>query len=366
MRSPSFGLLVGLLLTALDGARALEILHVSHSPEPFTPGRKATAQVRFHLSDPAQVTLKIFDGRDRLVRTVTPGAPFTAGDQSLKWDGRDAHGGAVPPEAYTYALEATGPDGSVAHWDVSDYAGESLEVSGLALDTKRGRITYQLPAMARIRVRIGIAEGGPLMRTLIDWVPRDRGVHEEPWDGRDATGKLDLSKHPALSLDASAFALPRNAILVGPPSAVTSFIDLPADTPTRPRREVDGHRMFDYARQSADARRDFPVRITLPDDLERTKDGVPIVRSAVPIRVDAPEDSSARALNERSEAVFYVDGRFVFERETGFLPFTWTWDPSNHAPGAHYITTNIRGYEGHFGVGTISVWVDSSPNSKSR
>ena len=49
----------------------------------------------------------------------------------------------------------------------------------------------------------------------------------------------------------------------------------------------------------------------------------------------------------------------VFENETGFLPMTWNWDTSNASPGIHYLTANLRGYEGNFGMATVKVRVVS-------
>jgi len=76
----------------------------------------------------------------------------------------------------------------------------------------------------------------------------------------------------------------------------------------------------------------------------------------VPLRVSVDDADLASVLNERCEAVFYVDGRLVFENQVSFLPMTWTWDPGN-ASGVHYLTANLRGYDGHFGIQTVKVYV---------
>ena len=78
-----------------------------------------------------------------------------------------------------------------------------------------------------------------------------------------------------------------------------------------------------------------------------------LLRGVVQLR--AGNDDLAAILSERCEAVFFVDGQFVFEREIGFLPMTWTWAPTFTTPGTHYLTANVRGYEGHFGMTTLRV-----------
>lgn len=352
-------LLCGLFVLLAGEGSGLEIANVSHAPDRIEPEAGEAARVRFHLTAPSRVTLRIYDARDRLVREITTPESLPEGDQTLEWDGRDGEGRVVPPEAYSYTLEAVGEGGEIARWDVTDFAGEAVDVAAVTWNPEDGLVSYRLPDPARVRLRIGLANDGPLLRTLLNWVPRTAGVHREPWDGKGETGAIDLAEHPALRLDATAFALPQNAILVGPPGSETSLLPLPEDTPRRAKRKRPRqHRMFDYGRQDPGERGDFSAMISLPDDLERTPDGVPIVRGPVPVEIDVPEEGFARLVNQRSEAVFYVDGGFAFERETGFLPMTWTWDPAGHARGLHYLSVNLRGYEGHFGIATIPVWVE--------
>ena len=338
-----------------------EILDVSHRPEGFDPRSGKSVAVRFRLSEPAGVTLSIFDARDLVIRTVASSGSLSTGDHQIEWDGRDERGELVPPEAYTYALEARGANGKVWQWDVAAFGGSPVDVTDLVWDAAAGEVRYRLPNPARIRIRLGLENGGPLLRTLIDWVPRMRGNHAEPWDGRDASGVLALAHHPTLVLDGRAFELPQNTIFVNPPAAESRFIaNLPRDAKRRAQPPAPAHRMFDYALQAAEQRGDFPITLSLPKDLRRTADGVPIVHEAVPVRLEASGSALARASDERSETVFFVDGDFVFERETGFLPMTWTWDPKGHAPGLHHLTANVRGYEGHFGLGTTLVWVEAT------
>jgi hypothetical protein len=118
--------------------------------------------------------------------------------------------------------------------------------------------------------------------------------------------------------------------------------------------------MFDFARQPIERRRDFEVELVPVGDVRRTPDGVPIVDGALALQLRVGEDDLASIVSERCEAVFFVDGQFVFEREIGFLPMTWTWQPTATSPGIHYVTANLRGYEGHFGITTLRVVVEAA------
>lgn len=350
--------LVAAALAALAlPASALELSHVRHAPAVLEPGKGPVA-VHFRISEPASVVLGIFDGRNVRVRSVASKGVLPAGDRQLEWDGRDFAGRPVPPEAYVYTLVATGADGKAVEWDLTDLTGgEAFEPTDLSWDPKRGVVSYRLHEAARVRVRIGLARQGPLLRTLVDWLARAPGAHAEPWDGMDASGALALGAHPELELRAEAFTLSANTILVTrAPPAVALIDDVPKPWVRRAVKGTHRRRMFDYARQPIQTRRDYVAHLALADDAGRTADGLPIVRGPVGVRVSVDPALLRPVLDERCEAVFYVDGRVAFENQVSFLPMTWRWDPHG-APGVHYLTANLQGYEGHFGVQTLEVWV---------
>jgi hypothetical protein len=334
-------------------AHAVVVSQVRHDAQGFDPAHGESAQIHFRLSGEAPSALWIYDGRDLRIRTIDLGV-LAAGEHVARWDGRDDRGRPVPPEAYTYAISAASAN-EPALWDLgAKTGGDVISVFDVRWDAQDGRVHYRIEEPARVRIRIGLENDGPLLRTLIDWVPRASGEHAEPWDGKDAAGVFDLKAHPKLELAADAFALPRNTLLVLPsPARVQLIAGLPKDTPRRERPALAKHRMFDFANQPIETRRDFAVELVPVGDVPRTRDGAPLVQGPVVVQLRAGDDDLASILSERCEAVFYVDGQFVFEREIGFLPMTWTWTPTATSPGTHYITANVRGYEGHFGMTTL-------------
>lgn len=340
-------------------AEGVAISHVRHDTQSFEPARGEVVRIRFRLSEQAPVALEIYDGRDLRIREIALGV-LPAGDHEASWDGRDAMGQLVPAEAYTYAIVAAARHDS-ATWDLArQTGGEPTEVSDVRWDAEAGRVRYGLSEPARVRIRIGLANDGPLLRTLLDWVPRTSGEHAEAWDGKDAAGVLELKAHPQLELVAEAFALPRNALLVTPlPARVRLIEGLPADTPRRAPADARKPRMFDFASQPIETRRDFEVVLEPIGNVRRTPKGDPVVEGEIALRLHAGKADLAAILSERCEAVFYVDGQYVFEREIGFLPMTWTWTPTATSPGPHYITANVRGYDGHFGMTTLRVVLGS-------
>jgi hypothetical protein len=219
-------------------------------------------------------------------------------------------------------------------------------------------LSYVLDRPARVSVRVGLNDGGPLLRTLLDWVVRPAGLQQESWDGKDTSNVLDLAKHPRLSVSVQAFALPDNSILVGAaPGKVTLISDLDANAPRREKTSNALKRMYAHGQQPLDERGDFKVHLTMPNNLPRTPAGLPIVSATVPVRLEVAAHDRERALSRRFEPVFFVDGQFAFENEVGFVPMTWNFDPSALNAGEHFLTVNLRGYEGNFGMATVKVLV---------
>jgi hypothetical protein len=71
------------------------------SPTPFS----GAVEIQYRLSDPARVTLEVFDPAGRSIATVGAG-PQGAGGHALRWDGRDAGGNPVPPGVYPIRIES--------------------------------------------------------------------------------------------------------------------------------------------------------------------------------------------------------------------------------------------------------------------
>ncbi len=352
----ALGALACLTFALTRGVEGVEILAVRHEPAALD-SRQEDAQVaiRLGVSEAARVSIHLYDGREIRVRTLEQEAP--EGEITVTWDGRDHAGRRVPPEAYTYTIEAVTAQGERAEWDPTDHTGgEELAVRNAAWSREEGVVRYGLEKPGRVRLRVGLRDNGPLLRTVVDWVPRVAGARGEPWDGRDASGVLELADHPALHLVAQAFSLPVNTIVVLPEAPAVELIEALPDPIVRRIPKVSHRkRMYDFPQQSIETRRDFPIHLELPPGLKQRGDGVRVVREPVPIRVSVGPDELSRVVGEQFEAVFYVDGQFHFEVEVGFLPITWTWDPRSSRPGVHYLTANLRGWEGHFGMATVPV-----------
>jgi len=322
----------------------------------FDPAKKESVTIRFNIDRTADVDLMVYDGRDRLVRRVE-GTELAPGEHALTWDGRDFRSRPVPPEAYVYTIAAITAQGQRVTHDLTDLTGgEPLTAKDPRWDPATGQVHYVLDRPARVNIRFGLQEGGPYLRTLIDWVPRAAGAQSEPWDGWDASRVLPLAKHPTLLTGVMAYSLPANALLVGPRVGRVTFAALPEEG-RREQAHKGPKRMYFHADQPLDTRGDVSTSLTIDGPGKQDAQGRWIVSGRVPVRLHVAEADRARVLSRRFEPVFFVDGTFAFENEVGFLPMTWHWDTSTVNAGEHFVTVNVRGYEGNFGAATLKVWV---------
>ena len=339
-----------------------QIAAVSVDQPQIEAGGEEQCTVAFRISEPARVSLHIFDPRDLLIRTVSSRGVLPGGEHSLAWDSLDEAGRPVPPEAYRYTLLAATEQGNTVEHDLSDLTGSKrMAVQHLHWDSEAGLLRYSISRPGRVNIRIGLKNDGPLLRTALSWQPRAAGRHSEPWDGMDASRVLDLSEHQQLDLWGDAFSFSDNTILVTSSTMPVALIhEMPWGRVQREVKRPVSKRMFEHSQQSHESRGDFAISLSLPESLPRNETGAAIVSGIVPVRLDIAPSDRGRALSRRFEPVFFVDGAFAFENETGFLPMTWLWNTEGTNPGSHFLTANLRGYEGNFGMATVKVEVVDS------
>lgn len=289
--------------------------------------------MQFELTQAAQVTLKIFNAQQQLVREQLLGN-LSAGAQQAKWDLHDQQQHWVTPGVYQVTLTASAKGQQVIH-DLSQQANQWVKVSEVSWDAAAQRIRYRLPQAATVLLRVGLGHGGPLLATIVDREPRAAGEQSEIWNGQDASTVMDLAVHPDRIFSMEARSLSANSWIV-------SATDIKAPPVKKnPRYSID-----------------FPLTLKLPANTPM-QNGVPILSGKVPVavQVDAAYQSMINA--QRFEPTFYVDGVYLFENELGVMPMTWQWETSKVANGVHYLTLNLRGYDGSFGVATLKVKVEN-------
>ncbi|HOH47449.1 MAG TPA: FlgD immunoglobulin-like domain containing protein, partial [Candidatus Cloacimonadota bacterium] len=76
---------------------------VGNYPNPFNP----ETSIRFSLKEAGNVSLRIYNLRGQLVRTLVNGS-YQSGNHTVVWNGRDNNGNSVSSGVYMYRMESPG------------------------------------------------------------------------------------------------------------------------------------------------------------------------------------------------------------------------------------------------------------------
>jgi len=373
---------MGELCVGLACAAPLEISAVRVQPRVFNPSRSESVDIFFHLSQPAGVTVQVFDSDYFLIATLEGNRPAFAGTNHTRWNGRDADGMVVPDEAYYFVIEARNEEGQDVSYDPALFSGgETLTIWAPQLDKEKGVIRYSLSKAARVRIRAGI-HNGPLLKTLLDWAPRPAGGHECSWDGRDGSGGSMVWGQDRFVLSVWAFTLPDNSIITeGNPVGYLKYWSRAAEKDRMPlmafrlateqgqkahlkakevlRKAVQGRgqQIDNDFLASRFMNRDPEFTLTLRGTDTSAEGADPIVDGATAeVEIRLTEETRALLSEQRYEYVLYVDYLLQTEVETGHSPYTWVLDTTGLRPGRHVLTVNVATLNGQ--VGTASTWID--------
>jgi hypothetical protein len=323
----------------------LAIQKVSVSPKELQLDQGGSAAIQFEITQAAQVAVDIRNEVGAAVRSFDLGSQ-PAGPMSVRWDGQDSSGARILSGVYLYRIRATGSDGQRIISEPAVPGGNEVLAQQFTLDPDTGAMRFLLPQASRVRLRVGL-RGYPLLRTLYDWTPMLAGPHEIAWDGRDATGQIQLSHHPNLDVNLSAFALPGNSILAtGNGELGRGPAGIPADVPAG---------AYMHASHPPEQCHEPKLRLEVVGPKAKSRSGLPVVSGTVPIRVTLDPNDAEHLVNARFEVMLFVDTVFLFEAEEGSNPFTYSFDTSSLAPGRHLFTVNVLGYDDHTGTQTIEL-----------
>ena len=152
---------------------------------------------KFTLSEAADVTVKVYDSANNLVRTVTSGQARNAGVVSIYWDGKDDAGILVPEGSYTgvvYAVDKYGNNSGDN--SISFTAAYQPIISNAAVNPNpynpgagSGAINYNISADALVTVKI-LSGTTTVVRTIVENQSQSAGDQLIAWDGKDSNGQF--------------------------------------------------------------------------------------------------------------------------------------------------------------------------------
>jgi hypothetical protein len=319
----------------------------------FRVDKEKSVNIGYTVSKDALVAIKLYNSSDFIVRTLVKNYKASAGSHSIAWDGKNDSGEIIPEGVYIYTIDASCVNGERNVYDPADETGGLLlKVRKLFLDIEKRELVYIMPRAGMVRIRTGI-KNGPLLKTVIDWEPREAGRQIEKWDGRDKSNLIDLFKIPEREIYIFAYSLPDNTIIVkktNPGEQAANNNLLKKEAELRPKHIVDPRTKYKHALHDKSLCHEPRFQVLFPKTVSTTPAGIPVLNGVIPIKVVSSEKDRQHLESSRFEVMFFVDTVFLFEDEEGFTPFTYMWDTQGLTEGEHIFTTNILSYDDHCGV----------------
>jgi hypothetical protein len=336
--------------------REESVTNVAWSTGATNPAAGDKAALKYVLSQPKSVTIRLYDPDGGLVRTLCEAVAKEPGEYQETWDGRDDKGNIVPNEAYTALIET----GSGLRYDPSTSSGGIVgDITDAKFDYEAGTMVYTLPAPARVLIRLGI-KNGPMLKTLVDWKPRITGSITEYWDGFDESKVVRLRDQKDFTVLITYVTLPEATIITygNDKTSYRAYKFAQAKDhlkrPVRPREPDAAGRLIPENLVPPAWTRAPRTVMTFP----KLGDGgipTPEVSETVDVRIDVEQEDKDYLLQDQFEIIFFVDNVFFAEAERGYLPFNWPWELKQLPPGDHVLTANISSFRGQVGVASRKI-----------
>lgn len=322
----------------------------------FNPNMVEEVAIYYSLSTEARVTVNIYDPDSGLVRPITQKGWVKAGENVIIWDGKDSDGIIVPDEVYFFTIMAEDKNGRSEIYDpVTFSGGVEYEIREVQINQEGGTVSYRMPEMGRVNIRLGI-QGGPLLKTLVNWKTRLSGQVTEYWNGRDQDNLIDLQNHRRFKMVIIYYTLPENSMITYGNKTLTYVAYKEGTAKLRPvkkkRLRCAGPdiRLSPHWGLSIIHDRPPNFKVSLPKTTMFDKDGSPILKGKTLVHVALDEKERKFFQDIQYEICFFLDGEYYVEEEAGYSPYNWVWDTKHVKEGEHILTVNIGSFKDQVGV----------------
>ena len=232
------------------------------------------------------------------------------------------------------------------------YGGErAIPAKDINFNSQTGEINYELTVPALVRVRVGVSDG-PLYSTVLNWQPESIGKHKEIWDGKDMQKQIILmgrndvvATFNYITDDDNTFD-PKELLAAFPMANNTMGHKLPAFSINRIHKN-----------HKRDNCRDVMLDVDFLKKLPKTKDGFYIVSKKMPVKMSFKPADEKMFRDEHYSIHVFVDDVLVAGELDGYAPYHWVFDATRLNQGKHVIIINCSGYDDHYGVGVLPVYV---------
>lgn len=232
-------------------------------------------------------------------------------------------------------------------------------VKNLAMDKNNKSISYELTQPAMVRIRVG-STSGPLHRTLVNWQKQNKGKHTIKWDGMDASGAFNI-------LNNKDFTFSFNYYLPAKDEPINLKEYLESDSIFSDNFIGRAPKLLHRSQSHKNHKRgfcgDLTVIFELPNDIQKTKDGLFRVKGICPVIIKLPDKDKIWFKAERFSVNIFIDNVFVRGEALGYTPYTWNFNPKGINKGKHLITVNLKGFNDHIAVGSLPIYIEPAKSN---
>lgn len=335
-----------------------KLTFLDYKKNEFQPSKGEVFNIPFYLPFKADVNINIFSPDGDLIREIKYPITLKKGKQMLSWDGKNSEGVVVPDEAYYPVIYMTNENAKVTMFDPHQSGGEVIDDLNIKITTEKN-ITFKLPYPSRVLARAGI-KGGPMLKSLSDWKPKNKGKVILRWNGFDADQLKDLRSNPKISFMVTAYRLPDFSIISSGNNTLTyqeyrEKLGTSAKTLHYKERKLerDGHRVEHHYYIAKDVDLSPPLSLGFKEQYPKDKKDNPIINCPCVVEVNLDDRGKAQLQESLYEIAFFIDDEFISEQEQGYVPFRWRWTPSDLGKGEHILTVNVSGLRGEVSVKSL-------------
>lgn len=351
------------MFLGLGAVNAGNIEFLPYKKNVFSPILKEKFVIPFRISEAGNVAVQIYSPDGVLIRTLSKTIESNKKDHSLIWDGKDEQGIIVPDEAYNVVLQIM-INGKTETLDPRTSSGGVVNLDLNPKINADGKMTYVIDQPSRVLIRLGL-NSGALLRSVINWVPKNTGKNIQFWNGYDQDRLIKFQSHKNFKMVVSAFSLvDYSVITTGNKQSYFDYVEKYSLEPslvakTQRLHTANTKRISPYFTRALTDSREPIVDFKFPDEIKRNADGIPILQKnkSVRVKVIMNEKDALRMEKAKYEITFYDDLDFIAEEEMGYVPLSWLWSPQGEK-GKHILTVNVASFKGHVGIKSIPYLIE--------
>ena len=171
------------------------ISNLSNDPDIFIATGSNTVMINYTISSNANLTFKIYDSANKLVRTLKNNEPILRGQNVASWNGKNDSGILASDGLYTYKLTAVDSVGKSSNEAIGtmkiDKTGPKISdvsVTPTLFGTgSTSTIFYNLSETARVTIKL-LDKSNNEVVTLVNNLTKNTGLNSVIWNGKDNSG----------------------------------------------------------------------------------------------------------------------------------------------------------------------------------